>query len=436
MSQRAPRALIAAAAFATASILVGCAGTPASEAPAADGPYTAPKSDVTAEITVSNWGDPGDKKIYDEVASRFAEEYPNVKVNNDFTPITTWTEYVNKLVSSVAAGNAPDVINIATEGVELGLYNDLFAPLDGYLENDPDGSSLTESMDPQLMDGFAKDGKQYLIPNTWNTMLMYYNTKMFADAGIERPADDWTWDDFLAIAKKLTTGSGDDKVYGFGLPYFNFGLTPWLYSNSASEMNEDLTEPTLDDPATVEAMTWVRDLVTEHEVAPQPKGADPYQLFPAGKVAMTGAGHWVVGPFAEAGFSDYDVLPWPQKTEQASVYGGGGFAISQQSENKDLAWEFIKMLTDATTQAQWASSGAAVPATKEAATSPEFLEFPANASLYYDAITYSKPVAAPRVYNTLEPSFMRAMDSILSGSDPKDALSTANKEVEDALANE
>ncbi|MET1016243.1 MAG: extracellular solute-binding protein, partial [Leifsonia flava] len=183
MSQRAPRALIAAAAFATASILVGCAGTPASEAPAADGPYTAPKSDVTAEITVSNWGDPGDKKIYDEVASRFAEEYPNVKVNNDFTPITTWTEYVNKLVSSVAAGNAPDVINIATEGVELGLYNDLFAPLDGYLENDPDGSSLTESMDPQLMDGFAKDGKQYLIPNTWNTMLMYYNTKMFADAG-------------------------------------------------------------------------------------------------------------------------------------------------------------------------------------------------------------------------------------------------------------
>lgn len=436
MSTRTARTALAVVTAASLTLLAGCSATTNAGAPAEDGPYTAVASDVTAEITVSNWGDPGDKAIYDDVATRFKEKYPNVTVKNDFTPITTWTEYVNKLVSSVAAGNAPDVINIATEGVELGIYNDLFAPLDGYIDNDPEGADLVATMDPQLMNGFAKNDKQYLIPNTWNTMLVYYNTKMFADAGIERPSDDWTWDDFLSIAEKLTTGSGDSKVYGFGLPYFNFGITPWLYSNSASQMNADLTEPTLDDSATVEAAEWVRDLVTEHEVSPQPKGSDPYQLFPAGKVAMTGAGHWLVGPFAEAGFSDYDVLPWPKKTEQATVSGGGGFAISQQSENKDIAWEFIKMLTDSTTQDKWASAGAAIPATKAAATSEEFLAFPEHADLFYGASAYSRPVAAPSVFNTLEPSFMRAMDSILSGSDAKEALAKANQEVKDALASE
>jgi multiple sugar transport system substrate-binding protein len=170
-------------------------------------------------------------------------------------------------------------------------------------------------------------------------MLIYYNTAMFESAGIDRPADDWTWDDFLAIAQQLTTGDGGSKVFGFAVPYFNFGLTPWFYSNDTSELNADWTASNLTDPKMVEAVTFVRDLVAEHGVSPEPKGADPYQLFPAGKVAMTGAGHWVVGAFRDAGFVDFDVLPWPQRATKASVYGTAGYAIHPSSENPDLAWE-------------------------------------------------------------------------------------------------
>jgi len=47
-------------------------------------------------------------------------------------------------------------------------------------------------------------------------------------AKLDPPKADWTWDDFLAAAKALTTGEGDKKVWGFGIPYFNFGLTPKL----------------------------------------------------------------------------------------------------------------------------------------------------------------------------------------------------------------
>lgn len=57
-------------------------------------------------------------------------------------------------------------------------------------------------------------------------MVIYYNTKIFKDAGIEPPKPDWMRDDFLGIAKKLTTGSGADQVFGFGIPNFNFGLQP------------------------------------------------------------------------------------------------------------------------------------------------------------------------------------------------------------------
>ncbi|MCL3859808.1 sugar ABC transporter substrate-binding protein [Actinotalea sp. K2] len=433
-----PKALRFAAAAAAAVLLASCSSGTSDPSTGAgtDGPYAPPAADVTAEITISNWGDPNDKAIYDSVVARFEEKYPNVTVNNDFTPITTWTEYVSKLVAAVASGNAPDVINIATEGVELGLYNDLFAPMDSYIANDPEAQPLLDAMNPTLVDGFTKDGSTYLVPNTWNSMLIYYNTQMFADAGIERPADDWTWDDFLAIANQLTTGDGASKVYGFGLPYFNFGIMPWLYTSSTSTMSEDLKTPTMTDPATVEAVEWVRDLVTEEGVAPQPKGADPYQLFPAGKVAMTGAGHWLVSSFADAGFSDYDVLPWPQNTESSTVWGGGGFAISQDSENKDLAWELIKALADEETQMQWAAAGAAVPSMESAAISPDFTEFPEHASLYFTSIENARPVPAPTVFSTLEPSFMRAMDSIMAGGDAATELAKANDEVQQALEDE
>ncbi|WP_190243017.1 ABC transporter substrate-binding protein [Arthrobacter globiformis] len=427
------RTSIAAAAAAALLALTACGSSTDSSAPAADGPYTAPAKDITATISVSNWGDPGDKAVYDGVAKRFKEKYPNVTVNNNFTPITTWTEYVNKLVTQAAAGQAPDVINIATEGVELGMSNELFTPLDGFLKNDPEAASLRKDIDPKLLEGFSKDGSTYLMPNTFNTMVIYYNTKMFKAAGIERPSDDWTWDDFLAIAKKLTTGSGANKVYGFAMPYYSFGITPWLYSNGTSMMSADLQTAQLTDPKVKETLGWVRDLVTEHGVSPQPKGADPYQLFPAGKAAMTGAGHFVTGGFAKAGFSDYDILPWPKGTTKSTVFGAGAFAISKTSENPALSWEFIKMLTDQQTQKQWADAGAAVPSTKTAASTPEFLASPKHADEFYNSLSYAKPVAAPRAYNVLDPAFMRAMDEIMSGQDIGSSLEKAEKDVEEAL---
>ena len=427
------RTTLVAAATAALLALTACGGGSDSAAPAADGPYNAPAKDVTATISVSNWGDPGDKAVYDGVAERFKEKYPNVTVNNNFTPITTWTEYVNKLVTQAAAGQAPDVINIATEGVELGLANELFTPLDGFLKNDPEAKSLREDIDPKLLQGFSKDGSTYLMPNTFNTMVIYYNTKMFEAAGIARPSDAWTWDDFLKISKKLTTGSGADKVYGFAMPYYSFGITPWLYSNGTSVMSEDLKTVQLTDEKVKETVGWVRDLVTKHGVSPQPKGSDPYQLFPAGKAAMTGAGHFVTGGFEKAGFSDYDILPWPQQATKSTVFGAGAFAVSKTSKNQELSWEFIKMLTDQQTQKKWADAGAAVPSTKTAASSPEFLTHPEHAEEFYNSLSYAKPVAAPGAYNVLDPAFMRAMDEIMSGQDIGSSLQKALKDVEEAL---
>lgn len=398
-------------------------------APSFAATYVKPSSTTSATLRIANWGDPNDKAVYDAAIARFNAKYPNVKVTNDFTPITTWSEYINKVVADAAAGNTPDIINVATEGVRIGASKKFFADLSGYLANDPAGRAIKADVDPRLMASLSLSGKQYLLPNTWNTMLIYYNTKMFAAAGIARPKDNWTWADFLKIAKKLTTGAGSSKVYGYVMPYFNFGITPWLYTNSTSEVNAAMTKSNLLDPKVANSVQFVADLVNKYKVAPNPKGVDPYQFFPAGKAAMTGAGHWVVGGFANANFNDYDVLPWPRRTSSSTVYGTAGFGIYPGSANKDLAWELLKELVGPESQKAFVKIGAATPSSRAAAASEAFLATPDHADLYYKAIETAKPVQAPVVFTTLEPSFMRAMDSILAGTKVKVALAKANAEV-------
>ena len=137
----------------------------------------------------------------------------------------------NKIVTQVAGGQAPDIINIAIEGARLLQSKDLLIPLDDIMAKDPNSAELTDDVHPALIAPFNIDGKTWYIPHSWNNMVIHYNTKMFADAGIEPPKADWTWSDFLETAKALTTGEGDNKVFGFAIPNFNFGLTPWLLTN-------------------------------------------------------------------------------------------------------------------------------------------------------------------------------------------------------------
>ncbi len=416
-----------------AALLAGCGGgggsSPGGSA-SSGGTYTPPDKNATGTLTISNWGDPGDDQVYASAKKRFQAAFPNVQVTDNFVPITTWTDYINKLVADVAAGNAPDVINIAIEGMALGVSKQLFTPLDDYVARDATAKDILDNTGERLLDGLTFEDKLYFLPNTWNTMLIYYNTKLFSDAGVAPPTDDWTWDTFLDTAKKLTKGSGGSKQYGFSLPYFNFGLSPWFFSNGTSEFSADLATATFTDPKMVDAVTFIRDLVTEHGVAPQPKGADPYALFKSEQAAMTGAGHWLVGGYKKDGFTNWDVVSWPQKEKKATVYGVSGFGIYSKAKSPDLAWEYCKVLAGKETQDEWAAKGAANPARESAALSKEFASFPKNASLFYKAIDYAQPVQAPVVFPVADTALMRSLDTVMNGSvSPADALKAVQDEV-------
>jgi multiple sugar transport system substrate-binding protein len=393
--------------------------------------------DIEATLVLYDFGDTNDRAIREKAIARFNQRYPKVKVELQFTPITTWSEYLEKLVTQVAGGAPPDLIHIATEGVRLAADKKLALPLDDLVKNDPEGQALLADVAPTLLDSFTVDGQLYLVPAAWNNMMIYYNTKVFEEAGIERPSDDWTWDDFMAIAKKLSSGEGADRTYGYGIPYFNFGIHPWFLSNGASLMKNNLTESNLDDPKVAEAAQFLHDMVHVDKVAPDPFSTDPnaaYQQFSTGKIGMTGGGHWPMQFFMSNNFEDYDVLPWPQHGAKATVFGADGYGIYPDSKNKELAWELIKELTSEETMMQTVTAGVAIPARRSVAEVKEFLAMPAHASLFYQSLDYAQPVTAPANFNEMESSFMRHMDQVMSGElTAEEAMKAAHEELSAAL---
>ena len=81
-----------------------------------------------------------------------------------------------------------------------------------------------------------------------------------------------------------------------------------------------------------------------HQLSPDPIGLNVYDQFAAGKFAMTAAGRWPVTGWVSNGFTDFDVVLWPKKETQTTVFGEGGWGISPQSKNPELAFQAIKEL--------------------------------------------------------------------------------------------
>jgi multiple sugar transport system substrate-binding protein len=397
-----------------------------------------PPGDTKGELVLFDFGDANDKQVRDATIARFNKRYPNVKVTDQFTPITSWPDYIDKLVTQVASGKAPDLIHIATEGAQLSIQKKLIIPLDEFTKTDP-GKDLLSDVDPTLLKGFTVEGKLYLVPEAWNNMMIYYNTKVFKEAGIPRPPDDWTWDNFLAIAKRLTSGEGSSKRFGFGIPYFNFGLTPFWYSNGTSVLKDDLKESNLSDPRFLEAVKFIHGLVHESGVSPDPANTDPnavFQLFAAGRIAMTGGGHWPMQFFNANQFKDYDVVPWPRNKAQKTVFGAAGWGISSRTKQKALASEMIKELAATESERHAAGLGVAIPARSSVAESADFLAQPEHAGLFYKSLSYAAPVQAPVNYADVERILMRHLGQVMANEvTPEEGLKAADQELTEAMKN-
>src|SRR5690606_14933487 len=99
--------------------------------------------------------------------------------------------YGTKLTTSLAAGQAPDVFLIGEGDYFKYVDKGVVEPLDEYLKND--SSFSLDIFQKDLIENMNINGKQYYLPKDFNPLALWYNKRMFDEAQIPYPTDDWTW---------------------------------------------------------------------------------------------------------------------------------------------------------------------------------------------------------------------------------------------------
>ena len=230
----------------SAAALAAAYGLPLSTALAQGNP---PPADTAGQLTIFNFGGEQQQGMYANAIARFNERYPNVVVEDLYTPFPEgWGQYITQLKLRVASGLPVDIIALAIEGAQESIAEDILLPMDDAIAGDPELQAIVDEVEPVLHNALkGPDGTTYYFTREWNNMIIHYNPVMFEEAGLDAPAEDWTWEDFLETAMTLTTGEGGDKTFGFAIPYFNFGLTPWWHTNGTSVLTEDWSDSNLDE---------------------------------------------------------------------------------------------------------------------------------------------------------------------------------------------
>lgn len=380
---------------------------------------------------------------------------------------TDWNDFLAKVLTQVAAGTPPDIISVATEGLQLMAQKELAVPLDDYVTKDMADlkDSYFADVHPALIESMMYEGHLWELPDSFNAGNMFYNTSLFDNAGVETPAAEWTIDDFENAASKIVKTKG---VNGFGWVVRLWGSwTSFMYANNANLLEEGKYDggdwlwnaaypgdeaavgrkggwkwgaPTANSAGTVEALDYMIEL-NKKGLSPKPDvggGGTLQGLFASNRIGMAiGGGFWA-GGLTNAGMKkgSFDVQLFPKWQSQRHLFGAGGYAIFKTSKQKDLAWEVIKLLVQPETFDIVFPGNVTTPGRKSLMTAERYSETgPKNWSVFYDTLTDhpdTMPIPAPPYYNAMATALNQRTTQAMSSGDAKAALDGLQSDLEKA----
>lgn len=329
-------------------------------------------------LELANWADYREADLENRVLRSFERAHPGVTVQQQSAG-TGQAEYRERILTSMVAGRPPDVFLLDNIDVpafaDRGVVLDL-APYLARLQIDP------ARYDSTVLDIFRRGPALYALPKGYTPMVIVYNKDLFDRAGVPYPRDDWTWDDFLIVAKLLTRdtdGDGQTDQWGTAFDRRPFIWLPWIWSGGGDILCPDGRSASgcLDAPASIDALRWYTDWVTKDSIVPRVFSlrrtlGDNLRLFYSGKVAMLTTGHfWIpnLRPHVATGRLRLGFVEIPHRAGYApqTILFASGLAVPANAPHRRLSVELAVFLADSLAQSIRAAGGLELPSLSSAA---------------------------------------------------------------------
>jgi multiple sugar transport system substrate-binding protein len=260
---------------------------------------------------------------------------------------------IQKVLQQASSKTLPDVLMLDNPDVQQIAATGALAPLNDMGLN---GDGVIKGM----VDATSYDGKLYGLAPVTNTIALFYNKDMLAEAGVQPPK---TWDELKAAAKKLTKPGRYGMAFNANATYEgSWQFLPAMWTNGGDET--DLTSPQV-----AEALQLWVDLVKSGSASKSVINwtqGDVNDQFIAGKAAMMVNGPWQIPSLNKNPKVKWDVVTFPlNKPDQTPVAPLGGEAwtvpLNKDQAKQQKAADFVKCLNSDENELAWAKARFTLP---------------------------------------------------------------------------
>jgi len=316
-----------------------------------------------------------DRQVLEPELRKF-EQQTGIKVKLEVVP---WSDLLNRILAATASGQGPDVLNIGNTwsaslqatGALLPFDDATFAKIGG-----------KDRFLPSTIASAGAAGKDpAAVPLYSLAYGLYYNKKLFQQAGIATPPA--TWDELVADGKKLTR----DGKYGLAVEGGNVSENVHhafvLGKQHGADFFDASGKPRFDSPEAVAAVKQYVDFIANDKIA-APGNAE-YSAnqsvtdFAGGKAAML---MWqAAGTSLKAhGMNpeDYGVAPVPLPAGATgakavtSMVAGINLSVFRNTKNLDGSLQFVKFMTSTEEQKILNGTYGSLPPVKDAQSDAAF----------------------------------------------------------------
>ncbi len=390
------------------------------------------------------------------------------QMSNDFnasqdgcyvTPIYqgSYDDALNKLKAGLQSNETPAVMQLYDIGTRLMVDLKVITPIQDFIDQEKFDTSDFEA---NVLAYYTVDGKQVSMPFNSSTPMLYYNKKMFKEAGLDPEKPPRTFDEVTEYATKLTKKDANGKVLVSGISISIYGwffeqflaVSGGVYADNANGRDALATAAAFNSPEGVKVFEWWKAMNDAGIMGNYGrKNADVRTAFYAEQTAMFIDSTAVLRGAIDTVGDKFEIgtafLPRPNeeayKTSGTIIGGGSLWVINNRPpEEQKCAWEYIKFVSNPQSQAYWHTMSGYFPIRKSAYDEPLAKEWRAKYPQFSTAVDQLH--AAPNnrvtqggligVFPTARQTIEGAIEEMLAGkATPKDALDKAAATVTTAI---
>ncbi len=382
----------------------------------------------SGEVTFWDTSGPNEAPVFDKIAQDCAAK-GGYKVK---TETVAFDQALNNYKTAAQGGQGPDVFRAEVAWVpqlaKLGYLVDLTGT--------DLGKDTADFLETPL--GSTKyDGKTYGVPQVTDSLALFYNKKLLADAGVEPPK---TWDDIKTAAAKL----GGEKA--FFLNNDAYYALPFIYGAGGDLVDAAQKKIVVNSPENVKALQTAKGLLDAKAASTALDPANSYNnmqaAFSSGEVAMVVTGPWSVADYLKGtAFTDkanLGIAPVPGDAagKGSAPVGGHDYVIRQGTKAKETAAKLVTCMSGTESQVRVAKELGLLPTRKSAYADAEVKANPVVSAFQPVATAAHARPWIPEGGQLFDPLKIAYADVLAGKKDAKAALDEVAKAYKDQVVTE